>query len=160
MRPIASPDFVPKMISNVTFQDDHTGKAAMENALNNRQTWTKITRNSVFACHLSPVGQQMAIENTVSNNLWSTFVDSINVINCRLSDVMMLDEKYNVSQFNRFWLLSQMRAVRLRLACANAQSHQSYMGLDARIPVFGSVQTTKAQTVQRLCYSLIGKYHI
>ena len=90
----------------------------------------------------------------------STFVDSINVIECRLSGVMMLDEKYNVSQINRFWFLSQMRAVRLRLACANAQSHQSYMGLDARKPVLRSVRTTKAQTVQRLCYSLIGKYHI
>ena len=34
------------------------------------------------------------------------------------------------------------------------------MGLDARKPVFGGLQTTKAQTDQRLCYSLIGKYRI
>ena len=27
---------------------------------------SKIDRNSVFDCHLSPVGQQMAIKNTVS----------------------------------------------------------------------------------------------
>ena len=27
---------------------------------------SKIDRNSVFDCHLSPVGRQMAIENTVS----------------------------------------------------------------------------------------------
>ena len=38
-----------------------------------------------------------------------------------------------------------------------------YMGLNARKPAFGGVHTTKAQTSlsdQRLCYSLIGKYHI
>ena len=29
---------------------------------------SKITRNSVFDCHLSPVGRQMAIENFVSND--------------------------------------------------------------------------------------------
>ena len=28
---------------------------------------SKITRNSVFNCHLSPVGRQMAIQNSVSN---------------------------------------------------------------------------------------------
>ena len=28
---------------------------------------SKIARNSVFLCHLSPVGRQMAIENYVSN---------------------------------------------------------------------------------------------
>ena len=28
---------------------------------------SKIARNSVFDCHLSPVGRQMAIENSVSN---------------------------------------------------------------------------------------------
>ena len=39
---------------------------------------SKISRNSVFYCYLSPVGEQMAIENTVSNDFLSTFVDSIN----------------------------------------------------------------------------------
>ena len=28
----------------------------------------KIARNSVFDCHLSPVGRQMATENSVSND--------------------------------------------------------------------------------------------
>ena len=28
----------------------------------------KIARNSVFDCHLSPVGRQLAIENSVSND--------------------------------------------------------------------------------------------
>ena len=30
---------------------------------------SKINRNSVFYCHLSPVGQQMAIKNSVSNDI-------------------------------------------------------------------------------------------
>ena len=29
---------------------------------------SKITRNSVFDCHLSPIRRQMAIKNSVSNN--------------------------------------------------------------------------------------------
>ena len=29
---------------------------------------SKIDRNSVYDCHLSPVGRQMAIENSVSND--------------------------------------------------------------------------------------------
>ena len=45
--------------------------------------------NSVFDCHLSPVGRQMAIENSVSIDFLSTFVDSINVFDCRQSDVYM-----------------------------------------------------------------------
>ena len=44
---------------------------------------SKIDRNSVFDCHLSPVGRQMAIENTVSINYCSTFLDSIGVFDCR-----------------------------------------------------------------------------
>ena len=43
----------------------------------------EIARNCVFDCHLSTndnrkIGRQMAIENPVSNDYWSTFVDSIN----------------------------------------------------------------------------------
>ena len=34
----------------------------------------------------------------------------------------------------------------------------SYMSLDARKPVFGGLRTTSAQSDQRLCYSLFGKY--
>ena len=48
---------------------------------------SKIARNSVFNCHLSPVGRQMPIENSVSNNFWSEFVDCINVFDCHLSGV-------------------------------------------------------------------------
>ena len=45
----------------------------------------KIARNRVFNCHLSPIGRQMANENSVSNDFSSTFVDSIDVFDCRLS---------------------------------------------------------------------------
>ena len=31
---------------------------------------SKIARNSVFNCHVSPVGRQMAIENSVSNDFF------------------------------------------------------------------------------------------
>ena len=51
---------------------------------------SKIARNSVFDCHLSPVRRQMAIKNSVSNDLLSTFVDSINVLDCQLSGVLQL----------------------------------------------------------------------
>ena len=42
------------------------------------------SRNNVFDCHLSPVGEQMAIEKTDSYCFLFTFVDSINVYACRL----------------------------------------------------------------------------
>ena len=47
-----------------------------------------IDRNSVFDCHLSPMWQQTAIENSVSNDFWSTFFDSIGVFDCRLPGVI------------------------------------------------------------------------
>ena len=36
------------------------------------------------------IGRQMAIENHVSNDFWSTFVDRINVFDCRISGVKLL----------------------------------------------------------------------
>ena len=45
---------------------------------------SKIARNSIFDCHLSPVGRQMAIKNSISNDFLSTFIDSIDVFDCRL----------------------------------------------------------------------------
>ena len=50
---------------------------------------SKIARNSVFDCHLSPDWWQMAIKNSVSNDFWYTFVDSIDVFDCRLPGVYM-----------------------------------------------------------------------
>ena len=41
-------------------------------------------RNSVFDCHLTPVGRQMTIKNPIS-----TFVDGINVFDCRQSGVVL-----------------------------------------------------------------------
>ena len=51
---------------------------------------SKIVRNSDFDCHLLPVGRQMAIKISVSNNFLSMLVDSINVFDCRLSGVILL----------------------------------------------------------------------
>ena len=48
----------------------HTGQAAIENALSNRRTRIKVARKSVFECHLPPVGRQMAIKNSVSNDFY------------------------------------------------------------------------------------------
>ena len=39
----------------------HTGLAAIENILNNQRTLFKLGRNSVFDCHLSPVGRLLPI---------------------------------------------------------------------------------------------------
>ena len=51
---------------------------------------SKIARNIVFDCHLSPVRRQMAIKNSVSHYLWSAFVNSINVFDCRLPSVFSI----------------------------------------------------------------------
>ena len=56
---------------------------------------SKIDRNSVFDCHLSPFGRQMAIKNSVFNNLLSAFVGSINVFDCRLPGVVSLANCYH-----------------------------------------------------------------
>ena len=49
----------------------------------------RIARHSVFDCHLSPDRPQIAIKNSISNDFWSTFVDSINIFDCRLPGVLM-----------------------------------------------------------------------
>ena len=49
---------------------------------------SKIHRNSVLDCHLSPVWRQMAIENSVSNNFLSTLLNGNGVFDCRLPGVM------------------------------------------------------------------------
>ena len=51
---------------------------------------SKIDRNSVFDCLLSPVWRQIAIENPISIDFWSTFLDSIGVFDCRLPGVGMV----------------------------------------------------------------------
>ena len=51
---------------------------------------SEIATTSVFDCHLSTVGQLMAIKDYVSNYFWSTVVDSIDVFVCCLSIVVSL----------------------------------------------------------------------
>ena len=51
---------------------------------------SKIARNSVFGCHLSPRGRQMATENSVSNDIFFTFIDSIIIFDRHLSGVKIL----------------------------------------------------------------------
>ena len=48
---------------------------------------SKITRNSAFYCHLSPVRRKLTIKNSVFNYFLSTFADSIEVFDCQISAV-------------------------------------------------------------------------
>ena len=50
---------------------------------------SEIDRYSVYDCHLSPIGRQMAVENSVSNDFLSSFVARINVFDCRLPGVLL-----------------------------------------------------------------------
>ena len=63
---------------------------------------SKIAGNSVFDCYLSPVRRQMAIENSVSNDFLSTFVDSIDVFDYRLPGVELVRHLsgYNSNSYN------------------------------------------------------------
>ena len=47
----------------------HTAQELSAFSLTANGRVSKVARNSAFGCHLSPVGRQMAIENSVSNNL-------------------------------------------------------------------------------------------
>ena len=88
--------------ANVLWRNDQTISITKKNrsfiTSDRRQSktfWTidergsQIARNSFFDCHLSLIGQQMAIKNYVSYNLRSTFVDRINVFDCHLSEVFI-----------------------------------------------------------------------
>ena len=68
----------------------------LENTLDRLQSKTiltigkrrsKIVKHSVFDCHLSPMGRQMAIKNSVSSNFLSMFVDSIVLFDCAIPGV-------------------------------------------------------------------------
>ena len=78
----------------------HTGYAAIENALKIDERGSKIARNSVFDCYLSPVGRQMTIVNSVPNDFWSTFVDSISVFDCRLPGVYLFTLNSSKKKFD------------------------------------------------------------
>ena len=45
---------------------------------------------SNFDCHLLPHWRPMAVENYASNDCLSKFVDSINIFDCRLSGVVLI----------------------------------------------------------------------
>ena len=51
---------------------------------------SEIATTSVFDCQLSPIGRLKAIEKYVSNYFLSTFVDNIDVFDCRISCVNSL----------------------------------------------------------------------
>ena len=62
----------------------------------------KIARNSVFNYHLSQVGRQTAIKNSVSMIFFSKFVYSVNVFDCSLSircDIIAFTLLNNVSEY-------------------------------------------------------------
>ena len=62
-------------------------------------------RNSFAVCHLSPVGRQITIENSVSNDFRSTFADSIDVFDCHLIDVFIVHRLVSLiieKHFNNF----------------------------------------------------------
>ena len=65
----------------------HESKYLSKKLLTIDERGSKIARNRVFDCHLSPIGRHMAIENSVYNIFWSTFVYSINVFDCAVSSV-------------------------------------------------------------------------
>ena len=52
---------------------------------------SEIATTSVFDCQWSPVGRLMAIEKSVSNYFWSTFVHNIDVFDCHQSGVNSLN---------------------------------------------------------------------
>ena len=68
------------------------GRLQLKKLLTINEHGSKIDRNSVFDCHLLPVWQQIAIENSVSNNFLFIFLDSVWVFDCRLLGVIILSE--------------------------------------------------------------------
>ena len=62
---------------------------------------SKIVRNRVFDCHLSPDRRQMAIVNTVSSDWLPAFVDLEAFFDCRLSGVRIrVDTKLSLVDCN------------------------------------------------------------
>ena len=84
-----------------------------KNALNNRRTRIKTARNSVFDCHLSPVGRQLAIENSVS----------ITVFDCDLylSGVMIIPLVFPLSEVTSSDITCRAFSFKSR---TNIQHHQ------------------------------------
>ena len=68
----------------------HTGSEAIENFNIIGERRSKIVRNRVFDCYLSPDWRQMAIKNTVSSDFWSGSSIVKSFFDCRLQDVYLL----------------------------------------------------------------------
>ena len=71
-----------------------TGRLQSKTLLTIDERGSKLARNNDFDCHLSLVGRQKAIKNSVSNDFLSSFVDSINVFDCHLHGVTLADGSF------------------------------------------------------------------
>ena len=76
--------FYDQCKQNVLAMDCTLERRQLKTLLTIDECGSKFARNSVFDRHLSPVWQKIAIKNYVSNYFWSTFIDSMNVLDCRL----------------------------------------------------------------------------
>ena len=74
------------IVSSIIFTP---GRRQSKTLLTIDERGSKLARNSVFDCYLTPDWRQMAIKNSVKRFL-STFVDSISVFDCRLTGVYMM----------------------------------------------------------------------
>ena len=72
----------------------HTEEAAIENVNNIDDRRSKIVRNRVFDCHLSPDWRQMAIFNTVSSFFDPRSSIAKSDFDCRLSGVILVHTPY------------------------------------------------------------------
>ena len=93
------------------------------------ESGSKIARNSVFDCHLSPVRRQMTIENSVSNDfdLRSMIVIIINFFDCRLSGVVT--QSLNVFVYFSFWSSYCFLCIPVPVSsCSPGPHHQLYPG--------------------------------
>ena len=78
------------------YYSHRVGDVKNVNVIDRRRS--KIIRNRVFDCHLSPDWRQMAIESTVSSVFYwcSSIVKS--VFHCRLPDVLMAEGSIMVNE--------------------------------------------------------------
>ena len=74
----------------------------MENVNTIAEHISKLVRNRAFHCHLSPVGRQMAIKNTVSNDLNRCSLIVKSIFDCRISGVILFLQKSQAMQYSLF----------------------------------------------------------
>ena len=99
---------------------------------------SKIDRNSVFDCDLSPAWRQMAIENTVSFDFLSTFLDSIGVFDCRLPGVMYVSSPSKpLSQSQEYFPSSWL----IQIPFTQGDDSQACCSISHLLPVKPSLHT-------------------